>query len=180
MRKLVKIIIIALIVATAASWATTVAYGHNNDNVQLNGTIDEGIKIEAAPLETTPAMQCWANATSGVTAGDLFFLDTTEAQQDIVVTLSITNTDELVHSFRYMMLKVMVYRQNAEGQWEKAVTADGNTFPNIYVTIQNGAVTFTLPGTANYKVGIESGNVKTNPGAPAGIQPMFYLEAGSI
>ncbi len=182
MRKLIKIILIAILVTAAASWLTSVAYGHNNDSIRLDGSINEGIRVEAAPLEAAPSITCHGGAIGSVIRGDLFYIDSTNITQDINVNLTITNADELIHYFKYMTLKVVVYYEVGEGQWEKALMTDGGAFPDIYLTAHNGHVNFNLPGLAQYKVSIESGCFNCYPAGTSGgsAAPLFYLEAESI
>lgn len=182
MRKLFTIIIITLLIAIAASWATTVAYGHTNDSLQLNGTINDGILVEAAPPETAPAVTLFGSAISSVTPGDLFFIDSTNVTQDISITMTLTNADALVHYLKYMTLKVVVYYEVAPGQWQKAQMIDGSAFRDIFITMRNGLVTFDLPGMARYRVSIESGSFNCYPanGNNTDISPLFFLEAESI
>jgi hypothetical protein len=172
MKKLLKIAIIAILMIIAASWLTTVAYGHNNDALQLNTENGQGIQITPAPQEDAPAATFYGNAIGGVTAGDLFYINTANTTPDITINLNLTNTDNLVHTLRYMNLEVGIYREDSPGQWEKV------QLPQTFLTMNNGIVTFDLPGMANYKVTIEGGCFKTHPTAnQVTVAPAFFLEA---
>jgi hypothetical protein len=156
----------------AASWLTTVAYGHNNDALQINAENGQDIQITPAPQEDAPAATIYGNAIGSITAGDLFFIYTANTTPDITVNLNLTNTDSLVHTLRYMNLEVGIYRENNPGQWEKV------QLPLTYLTMNNGSVTFDLPGMANYKVTIECGSFKSHPATnQETAAPAFFLEA---
>jgi hypothetical protein len=181
MRRLLKIALVAILIMAAASWMTTIAYGHTNAET-LNADVQPDIRVEAAPLVDAPAAAFYGNAIGGVTAGDLFYVDSTNVSQDIYLNLYLTNTDELIHVFRYLTHKVGVYYEVAEGQWEKAPAIGGGDLPYTLLTMRNGVATFTLPGLAKYKVTIDSGSFNCHPAGPAGenIAPLFYLEADII
>ena len=99
---------------------------------------------------------------------------------DIPVNLYITNTDELVRHYRYMNLNIGVYAQTGSGQWVKAAVRDGETLPDIFITMSNGHVSFTLSGHARYKITVDKGCFYcygTSDGERA-VPPAFYLTAG--
>ncbi len=48
-----------------------------------------------------------------------------------------------------MILKIGVYCQTGT-DWQKAVKSSGEPFPDTYLTMQNGRVSFTLLGYATY------------------------------
>ena len=96
------------------------------------------------------------------------------------VTLLMTNTDELIHNYRYLTLNVGVYVQTSTDQWEKVTTDNGELLPDTYITMLNGKVSFTLPGYAKYKITIDKGSFYcygTNTGESAA-SPEFYLTVG--
>ena len=166
------------LMVTAVSWLTTVAYGHNNDNLQINAAKGTDIQITPAPQQDAPAATFYGSAIGGVTAGDLFYIDSANTTPDFTATLYLTNVEQLVHNLRYMTLEVGVYREVGPDQWEKALLPDGSAFPTLFLTMNNGTVTFNLPGMANYKVTIENGCFKTQPaGNQETAAPAFYLEA---
>jgi hypothetical protein len=178
MRKLLKIAIIAILMITAASWLTSVAYGQNNDALQLNVENGQDIQITPALPEEAPAATFYGNAIGGVTAGNLFYINTANTTQDITVNLYLTNAEQLIHTLRYMNLEVGIYREVNPGQWEKAQLADGSTYPTVFLTMNNGMVALDLPGLSNYKVTIEGGSFNSHPAAnQENAIPAFYLEA---
>jgi hypothetical protein len=70
--------------------------------------------------------------------------------------------------------------QDANGGWERAPSAGGEDFSAIYLTMQNGEVSFTLAGGAKYKITIDKGCYYCY-GLGAGqsaVLPQFYLTAG--
>jgi hypothetical protein len=113
-----------------------------------------------APVEVTPAapavlpkLNAYGHAIGGVTPGDLFLVDSSGSPDDTAFTLSITNTNELIGDYRYLNLSIGTYFANASGGWEKYFGGEGA----ICLTLQNGAVTFTLAGGARYKITIDKG-----------------------
>ncbi|OGO00578.1 MAG: hypothetical protein A2Y90_01710 [Chloroflexi bacterium RBG_13_52_12] len=176
MRKFLKFIIISIIILPAAAWLTSVAYGQTSADSAL-----PDVRIEAAPLSAAPSATFYGNAIGSVTPGDLFYVDSVNSTPDISVNLYITNADQLIHYLRYLTLKVAVYCQNPEGQWERLLLTDGSAYPDTFLTLRNGLVTFNLPGAARYKVAVESGcfyclSFRSNGEE---IMPLFYLELDS-
>lgn len=172
MKKFVRFTLIFVMLLLAASWVSSVAYGQTNDGVEQSG-----IFIEAAPSEAAPSATFYGRAIGGVTAGDLFYIDAVDSQADMSLDLYITNPDELIHYFRYLILKITVYIEDAEGQWQRVTSQNGTTMPDTYITLQNSPVSFVMPGMARYKVTVESGCYHSLPfHANSGmISPSFYL-----
>jgi len=178
MRKTIIFILIAIVVLGAGSWITSTAYGHTNDTTGLNAaTTDDNIYVTPAPLEDIPVVEFFGNYIGSVHAGDLFYVTANESQLDISVNLYITNTDELVKSLRYFIVKIGIYVEGANGQWLKVTTIFSVAIPDTYITLENGTVNFMLPGMANYKFTIESGSYKSFPTTGNDITPQFYMEA---
>jgi len=170
MRK--KLILTLLAILLLTPWP--VAYAYDN---ALAGP--EPIQIEAAETSAAPSWSAFGKAIGGVTPGDLFYIDVMNNSADTLVTLYITNSEELIHYYRYMILKVGVYVQADTNQWEKAITGSGEQIPDIYITMQNGKVSFTLPGYAKHKVTLDSGcfycfRTDADEGS---MSPKFYLTA---
>ncbi|MFH1003504.1 MAG: hypothetical protein V1780_05100 [Chloroflexota bacterium] len=137
-----------------------------------------GIQVAAAGAEAAPSWTAYGRAIGGANPGDLFYVNATESPADIAVTLLITNTDELIHHYRYLNLKVGTYRQTADGQWQPATWWDGNPLPDTYLTLRGAAVTFSLPGQASYKVTIDGGAFYCyGTGGEGSAAPTFYLTA---
>jgi hypothetical protein len=138
---------------------------------------DEGpVTIEPADPALAPNIEVFGNAIGGVEAGDLFYIDVSGTTADTLFTLYMTNVDELVHGYRYMNLNVGIYVQTGTENWEKL---NATSCPEMYLTMQNGLVNFTLPGSAKYKVTIENGCYRSyhvTPGNSIAI-PSFYLTA---
>ena len=166
-RKLLFPLIVALLLA-----AWPVVYAYDNalaDNIPTT--------IEVADPSTAPQLNGFGNAIGKVTPGDLFHVDTSGVTADTLFTLSITNTDELVHSYRYMTLNIGIYVQADIDRWEKIYTGSGEIPPETYITMQSGTVSFSLPGCAKYKITIDKGcfycyGAKSNNSVPV---PEFYL-----
>lgn len=166
-RKLLFPLIAALLLAP---WP--VAYAYDN---ALAGNIPT--TIEVAEASAAPQLNGFGNAIGKVTPGDLFHVDTSGITADTLFTLSITNTDELIHSYRYMTLNIGIYVQADIDRWEKVNTGSGEMPLETYITMQNGTVSFSLPGCAKYKITIDKGcfycyGAKSNNSVPV---PEFYL-----
>ncbi|OGO17634.1 MAG: hypothetical protein A2Z15_01500 [Chloroflexi bacterium RBG_16_50_11] len=177
MRKVLRFILIFVLILLVASWAIPVAYGQTNGD-----TKPAGVSVEAAPIANAPAVSFIGNAIGGVTAGDLFYINSTSSPIDMSVDLYITNSDELIHHLRYLILKVAVYVEGIDGQWQPITSMDGMVVPDTYITLKNSPVTFILPGTARYKVAIESGSYYCLPfhSNSGEIAPQFYLNVEPI
>lgn len=177
MRKTLKFILITVMLLLAVSWLTSIAYGQTNGEAEQTG-----IQVEAAPPEKAPTASFFGNAIGGVTGGDLFYINATNYQPDMSVDLYITNADELVHYLRYLILKVAVYKEDTDGQWQQIISQDGTVLPDTYITMKNSPVSFILPGLAHYKITIESGSYHCFPLNSSGgnFSPQFYIDVGTI
>jgi hypothetical protein len=167
-----KRILFFTLVATMLLVPCAVAYAH--DNVQAS---EIATTIEPADPDIAPEINVYGNTIGGVTAGDLFLIDLTTNTLDTAFTLCITNSDDLVHNYRYMTLNVGIYVQTNTGEWGKMEASAGKIDPDIYITIQTGVAQFILPGGANYKVTIEKGCYSCYsiiPGKTAS-KPIFFL-----
>lgn len=182
MRRLLKVIAAIILIATAVSWLTSVAYGQTNDTAQLHTTTIPGLEITATPQSDAPAATFYGNAIGSVKSGDLFFINAVNVPQDMTLNLYITNIDQMVPVLRYMTLEIIIYREDAAGQWEKVQLKEGAAFPPLFLTMRNGQVMFDLPGLARYKVTVGSGSFYCNPAGEnmENTAPQFYLEAASM
>lgn len=138
----------------------------------------DGVPVEVVEVSAQATWTAFGKAIGGVTPGDLFYIDATDNPAPIVVTLYITNAQELKHCYRYLILKVGVYAGSNTGEWEKASTGNGESIPETFITLRNGQVSFTLPGLAKYKVTIDSGSFycATTSSDSGSLSPQFYLE----
>ena len=167
--------LIFLLLATLLLTPWPVAYAHNN---AMAG--QSSIQIVAAEPTAAPHWKAFGKAIGGVTPGDLFYIDTVNNAADMLVTLHITNTDELMHYYRYLTLNVGVYVQTGTDQWEKVTKADGELLPDTYITMLNGRVSFALPGYAKYKITIDKGCFYCYGTSmdKSVVSPTFYLTVG--
>ena len=171
MKKNLIFILLAILLLTP--WP--VAYAYDNAIAA-----QEPIQIQAAEPSAAPNWSVFGKAIGGVTTpGDLFYVDTTNNPADVLVTLHITNTEELIQCYRYLILNVGVYVQTGADQWEKVLMGNGEELPDTYITMRNGQVSFNLPGYAKYKITIDRGcfycfKTGTDGGS---ISPKFYLTA---
>ena len=153
-----------------------VAYAHDVSGTSAG---HEPVQVTTAATTAQPAWTAFGKAIGSVKPGELFHIDASDNPADITVALCITNADELIHSYRYLILKVGVYVESGAGKWGKASGGNGEPLGETFVTLQYAQVSFTLPGLARYKVTIDGGNfycVIANP--PEGsISPRFYQVA---
>ena len=137
----------------------------------------ETIRIEVADPSVKPSFTVFGKALGGVDSGDLFYIDATNNAADIVATIYLTNANELVNHYTFMLLKVGVYLEN-NGKWEKASGSNGELIPEPILSMRNGQVSFLLPGYAKYKLTIDGGSFYCHNADPKrpGLSPQFYLE----
>jgi len=166
-RKLLFPLIAALLLAP---WP--VVYAH--DKVMAMNT---PMTIEAAEPAAAPQLNAYGYAIGGVTPGDLFHIDSSGSENDAFYTLYITNTDELVHRYRYMTLTIGIYVQTDIDQWERVTWGEGETPRETFITLQDGMVSFILPGYGKYKITIDKGCFYCYGGSAdkSAVTPDFYL-----
>jgi hypothetical protein len=133
-----------------------VAYGY--DKVKA---ADIEASIEAADPTLVPNINVFGNTIGNVTAGDLFIIDLSGTTTDAAFALYMTNIDELTHNYKFMTLNIGIYVQTDIDGWEKMTAVNGGVIPEMYITMQSGQVTFSLPGNARYKVTIEKGSFRS-------------------
>ena len=168
-RKLIFPLIAALLLAP---WPVAYAY---DEAMAVNTPMN----IEAVEPAAAPKLNAFGNAIGGVTPGDLFRIDSSSNNADTLFTLYITNTDELMHYYRYMTLNIGIYVQTDIDRWEKVNPGEGETPRETYLTMQSGMVSFMLPGYAIYKITIDKGCFfcyGTGADRSAAL-PEFYLTA---
>ena len=166
-RKLIFPLIAALLLTP---WPVAYAY---DEAMAINAPMT----VEAAEPATAPKLNAFGNAIGGVTPGDLFHIDSANSTADTLFTLYITNIDELVYHYRYMTLNVGIYVQTGIDQWGKVTWGEGDTPRETYITMQNGMVSFMLPGYAKYKITIDKGCFYCYgiAGDNYAVSPEFYL-----
>lgn len=149
-----------------------VVYAYDN-----GATPPGGVQIEAAEPSAAPQMNVFGRAIGSITPGDLFHIDNTGTGADVSVTLYLTNADDLIHHYRYLILKTGLYVESSHGVWEKAPGQRGRPLPDTYLTLKDVQTTLTLAGYARYRLTIDSGNFYSFPVNTAGIapSPRFYL-----
>ena len=172
-KRFTKKILALLAVLLLTPWPAAYAY----DNAPAG---ERPVQITAAEPSAAPSLSVFGKAIGGVTTpGDLFCIDTADSPVDMLVTLHLTNAEELIHFYRYLMFNVGIYIQTDTNQWQKATASDGELVPDTYLTMQNGRVSFMLPGYAKYKVTIDNGsfNCFRSDADGCSISPKFYLTA---
>jgi len=162
-RRLARLIFPLLCVLLLTPWPIAYAY----DTVKAAEPL---VQITAG--EATPSITAFGKAIGSVSPGDLFYIDASNSPADIEVNLYLTNASELVHNYRYMILKVGVYVQSGGNGWEKA------NLPDTYLTMHNGGVSLRLQGYARYRVSLDGGSFYclTADETKEELSPRFYLE----
>lgn len=172
-KRFIKKILPLLAVLLLAPWPVAYAQSYNGDIGGQNAA-----QIEVAEASAKSTWTVFERAIGGVTTpSDLFYIDATNNTADIHVTLYITNVQELIHCYRYLILKVGIYIESNADEREKASRGNGELISYTFITLRHAKVSFTLPGYAKYKVTIDSGSFYcTSTNADGGsISPQFYL-----
>lgn len=166
-----KLLFPVLAASLFASWAVAFAAGN-----AMPG--EESLRIEPARAPATPSATVFGKAIGGVRPGDLFYIDATTHPADIQVNLYLTNGAKLIQGYRYLILKIGVYAQGNDGDWDKASGCSGEPIPDTFITIRNGQVAFCLSGSAYYKVTVDEGSFHSlDPYKHADtLSPQFYLD----
>jgi hypothetical protein len=147
-------------------------------DISWASTERETVQIETAEAFAAPTGIMFQKAIGAVSPGELYYIDATDIIPDIEATLYLTNTQELVHSYAYLILKVGVYVRNSDGEWIKATQSNGEPLPDTFLTLKNGLVSFRLQGCADYMVAIDAGCFRTMSTCIEGgsLSPDFFLE----
>jgi hypothetical protein len=157
-----------------APWPVAYAYADNSGN-----SAPDFVQVTPATTEAAPSINTCSGTISSVTPGDLFCINAAGSNADMEATLYLTNSDELVHYYRYAIMKVGVYVQDSEGGWQKATNSFGIEVPETYISMIDSQVVLHLPGLANYKITLDSGSIyslESKDGQTGSIQPQFYLD----
>lgn len=169
-KKLLKLIFPLIALGLLLPWP--VAYAAD----ATGGIGEDEVRIEIAE-ETIPNFTACGKAIGGVPYGDLFYIDATNDTADKVVTLYLTNADELINHYTFMNLRIGVY-VDSSGEWEPAFSSNGELIPEAILSMRNGQVGFLLPGFAKYKVSVNGGAfycTNANEGE-GGLSPQLFLE----
>jgi hypothetical protein len=176
-RRLFPLIALFLLLPWPVAYAGYYNDAHAADGVSaISG--GDSVWIEVAEASARPAYTVFGRAIGGVTTpGDLFYINAANNGADIKATLYLTNAQELVNHYSYLILRVGVYVES-DGEWQQASGSDGKLISDAIITMRNGQVTFILPGYARYKVTIDGGSFyATNAnGDDRSLSPQFYLE----
>ena len=176
-RKLAKLIFLLFVVLVLAPWPVAYAY---DDMASLTG--GGAIQVQVADPSVSPTCTAFRGAVGSVTPGDLFYVDATDDAGDIRVTLHLSNSDELISWYRFLVVKVGVYVEDNGGEWARAPMTDGELTPETRITLQDAEAGFVLPGYARYKVALDGGSfnarsVNVGGGSAA---PQFSLAVNQL
>jgi hypothetical protein len=171
-KKLLKYLLPAVALIALTPWPVAFAFdakGVSADN--------QPIQITAAEQGPQPSIIAYGNAIGSVNPTDLFNIDAANNRGDFTVTLYITNTDELIHTYKYLILEVRIYVEKSEGIWEEVRGTNDKALPETYITLRDAQVDFALSGLASYKIAVNGGSVNRNSTSPteSSASPKFYL-----
>ncbi|MFC1962322.1 hypothetical protein ACFLWN_04715 [Chloroflexota bacterium] len=169
MKKNLLFVLLAIVLLTP--WPVAYAYD--------NGLAEQSpVRIEAATVNL-PGWTAYGSAIGGVSQpGDVFYVDTVNTAMDTLFTLHLTNAYELSHYYRYLILEIGIYHQDEAGAWEKLTSGNSGVFPDTYLTMRDGYVSFCLPGYTRYKLTVDGGSFYCYPaGDGADTVPRLYLSA---
>ncbi len=112
-----------------------------------------------------------------ITAGDLYYIDTQSYTGDVYVTLYISNPDALSLDYSYLNMKANVWYLNG-ANWDQATLVGPDVIGDVFLTLENGFVSFLLEGNTQYCISLDGGNyylVDTNA-LGGDLSPDFYIE----
>jgi hypothetical protein len=151
-------------------WPAAYAYDIASDANQ------DSIRIEVAEDAAKPSYTVFGKAVGSVPSGDLFSVDAGDHTADILVTLYLTNSPDLISHYSFMQLKIGVYVWS-DGEWIKASASNGEAIPQTILSLRNGQASFLLPGYAKYKIAIDGGSYyATNASGGDSLPPQLHLE----
>ena len=172
--RFIKLIFPVIVVLLLAPWPVAYAYSYQGEMVSPGA-----VQIEAADASVAPSAMAFGKAIGGVVPGDIFYIDATDSAADFTLTLHLTNADELSRCYRYFILKVVTYVEDAAGKWVRASGGENQPIPDIYLTLKNGNVSFSLHGYGRYKIAVDGGSFycMTTSANGGSLSPAFYLTA---
>ena len=140
---------------------------------------EDTVRIELAEPSAMPSYSIFGMAIGGVSnPGDLFYIDATGEPSEVKVTLYLTNSQQLINCYRYLILDVGIYVENGQGEWERATASSGELIPKTIISMRNGQVSFLLPGYSRYRITIDSGCFYCNNANVDSYSrsPQFFME----
>jgi hypothetical protein len=169
---------------TAVSITAAGAGGTGEAAKDVSGiaTVDTGIKLHYSTgsgpyVHVAPSWDPVVEQPGSIEAGDLYYFNSTGYTGDVLVTLYVTNPDELAQYYSYLNMQVNI-RSGSSGVWTQSTLADGTAIGTVYLTLVNGKLSFILNGGTNYDISIDGGTyypIDTS-GAGGDLSPAFYLE----
>ncbi|MDP3063146.1 MAG: hypothetical protein Q8O40_08055, partial [Chloroflexota bacterium] len=145
--------------------------GTSND-APVNGVAVREVLTNASLPGWTPVL----NSTHTITGGDLYLVDLEGYTLNVLVTLYITNPDELAIDYSYLNQLINVYVlcdettgpcatkppfniSTTKGVWGQATDAAGTAINAVadYMTLSSGYITFILKGDYEYAISVDGG-----------------------
>lgn len=135
------------------------AFGFINDSVTLGATASGADFCGVSANSNVPVWKAHGLYKGSTNNGTIF--DITPASGytgDLVVTVSISNADELVQVYRMLALKLMMYSaSNNTTIIDINESGGGDEDDYVLLTLGNGAVDMFPPGTAPMVINVKSG-----------------------
>jgi len=180
--------------STAASVGITAAVTGDPSLVQSVGTVGDNVpnttQLKYSTGANAPFTQhgpSWApveNLAGGITAGDVYYVDTATKGYagDIRVTIYLTNAGLLAQDYTYLNMKINVWTGTG-ATWTQATLVSDSSDATDYLTLDKGVATFILAGNANYCISIDGGDyfcVHTTADSTHSMSPDFYMDVKSF
>jgi hypothetical protein len=162
---------------TSGNAATIKTLANVGGSIQLKYSTGTGAPYTHVAPEWVPIVE----HAGAVTAGDIYYVDAGDYTGDILVTINLTNPEELSLDYSYLNLNVNVW-EGSSGDWSQAAEADGSAIGTVYLTLINGSTTFILHGATEYCISLDGGSYYCiNTNATGGsLSPDFYLDVSPI
>jgi hypothetical protein len=191
------ITLVLLLAATAITFAQTTAVasvaisaGSTTGGAASIKTLDDvgdttklcySTGSEAPYSHVAPDWSPIVERPGSISAGDVYYVDTTSYTGDVMVTMYLTNASALSLDYSYLDMQVNVW-ENSGGTWNQATEADDSVIGTVFLTIPNGSASFILHGNTTYCVTIDGGSfycIDTDA-ANGSLSPDFYLDVSPL
>jgi hypothetical protein len=162
---------------TSVSISAVGVSGTGNAVADLYGLQDVPTGIELEYGNTAPLWSPVIEQPGSITAGDIYYFNTTDYLGDVMMSLHITNPEELSQNYSYLFMQVNV-RNGTSGSWAQSTRADGSEIGAVYLSLNNGYVSFVLSGDTEYSIAIDGGTfycIDTDADGGS-LSPDYYLE----
>lgn len=142
------------------------------------------LKYSPGAAWVTPTWSPVMGDPGSITAGDIYYIDTTSYTGDVIISVYLTNPDELHTDYSYLNMNVSVWFYDTD-HWAQASLSGGGTGDTSgkYLTLNNGYLSFIVAGNAEYCVSVDGGEyycIDTTEDATHSLDPAFYMEVDPL